>query len=191
MSEIEQGKQIELVKGELIEREPSKYTMSEAAHEQRTAIARAREENRRRMGMISKVAEISRHADLKDPESLLDCFHEYLRVAQEDGAMIGNLTAYAAMGITHQTADRWLYGMAHKDDPRYRELIYYVKNICAAYRENLGLEGKIHPALTIFWERNFDGLTNEDVVRVEHTDLLGEAKSTKEIKDKYADLPED
>lgn len=191
MSNIDDGKQIEFVKGELVEREPQKYTMSEAARDQRTAIARAREENKRRMGMIYKVAEISRHANIQDPESLLNCFHEYLRVAHEEGAMIGNLTAYAAMGITHQTADNWLYGRAHKDDPRYRDLIYYVKNICAAYRENLGLEGKIHPALTIFWERNFDGLTNEDIVRVEHTDLLGEVKSTKEIKDKYADLVEE
>ena len=191
MEELEQGKQIEFVKGELVERDPQKYNMSDAAREQRTAIARAREENRRIMGMTYKVAEIAKHADLNDPESLWACFDEYLRVAYEEGAKIGNLTAYAALGITHQTADAWYYGRVHKDDPRYRDLIYHVKSVCSAFREGLGLEGKVHPALTIFWQRNFDGLTNEDRVIVEQADPFGELKSTKEIKDKYADLAED
>lgn len=182
------SRQLELVKGEIVERTTH---LTDAELAQRKAAARAREENRRRMGMINKVAEISLHANRKDPESLLACFQEYLRVAEEEGAMIGNLTAYAAMGITRQTADEWLHGKSNKSDPRYRDLIYYVKNVCASYREYLGLEGKIHPALTIFWQRNFDGLTNEDIVRVEQTDLLGEVKSSQEIKDKYADLAED
>ena len=103
--------------------------------------------------------------------------------------MIGNLTAYAAMGISKETASAWARGL--KRDERYKKLILYVQRICAAYRESLGLEGKIHPALTIFWQRNFDGLTNEDVVSVDMNDPLGTAKSRKEIQEKYADLPED
>ena len=185
-------KQLEIVGGEIVEtEEKGKYTMSPAARDQRTKIAIAREENRRLMEMIGKVAEISRHADINNPDSLLECFHEYLRVAMEDGANIGNMTAYAAMGITHKTADNWLYGRAHKDDHRYRDLIYYVKNICAAYRENLALEGKLNPITTIFWQKNFDGLMNEGFFREEAPDPLGDIKSTQEIIDKYKDMPED
>ena len=185
-------KQLEIVKGEIVEAEDKqRYTMSPAARDQRTKIAIAREENRRMMGMINKVAEISRHANINDPETLLDCFHEYLRVAMEEGANIGNMTAYAAMGITHKTADNWLYGRAHKDDQRYRNLIYYVKNICAAYRENLALEGRLNPITTIFWQKNFDGLTNEGIFREEIPDPLGDIKSTQEIIEKYKDMPED
>lgn len=189
MSEIEQGKQIELIGGELVETEPQKYTMSDAALEQRRKASKAYQENIERMSMIRYVAEISTHADINDPESLLDCFHEYLRVAQEKGVMIGNLTAYAAMGINRDIAYKWEKG--ERRDERYKQLIMYVKRICAAYRESLGLEGKIHPALTIFWQRNFDGLTNEDIVTVDMDDPLGKAKSKKEIQEKYADLPED
>lgn len=185
---MDEGNQLELVKGEIVER-PTHLTDAELA--QRKAAARAREDNRRRMGMINKVAEIALHANKKDPESLMECFQEYLRVAEQEGAMIGNLTAYASMGITKSTAEEWLHGKVNKSDPRYRDLIYYVKNVCASYREYLGLEGKIHPALTIFWQRNFDGLTNEDIVRVEQPDLFGEVKSSDEIKEKYADLSED
>ena len=63
--------------------------------------------------------------------------------------------------------------------------------MCAAYREQLGLEGKTHPALTIFWQRNFDGLTNEDIVRVTKEDPLGVLKDANEIAEKYKDMPDD
>lgn len=185
----EQGTQIELVGGELVEQPPAKYSMTDAALEQRRKAARIHQENTERMTMIRYVAEISKTADINDPESLLDCFHQYLQVAQEQGVMIGNLTAYAAMGINRDIAYRWEKG--ERKDERYKQLILYVKRICAAYRESLGLEGKIHPALTIFWQRNFDGLTNEDMTMVDMEDPLGKAKSRQEIQQKYADMPED
>ena len=185
----EQGRQIELVQGEFVEQPPAKYKMTEEAIEQRRAAARIHHENTERMTMVRYVAEISRDANINDPESLLDCFHRYLEVAQQQGVRIGNLTAYAAMGIDDDIASRWERGI-NRDD-RYKQLIMYVKRICAAYRESLGLEGKIHPALTIFWQRNFDGLTNEDVKRVDIEDPLGRSKSKKEIQEKYADMPED
>ncbi len=185
----EQGRQIELVQGEFVEQPPAKYEMTDAAIEQRRKAARIHHENTERMTMVRYVAEISQSADINDPQSLLDCFHRYLEVAQQQGVMIGNLTAYAAMGINRDIACKWEKGVTR--DERYKKLIMYVKRICAAYRESLGLEGKIHPALTIFWQRNFDGLTNEDTVMVDMEDPLGATKSRKEIQEKYADLPED
>ena len=186
-----EGNQIELVQGEFVESPPAQYDMTDAALEQRKKAARIHHENAERMSMVRYVAEIAQHADINDPQSMLDCFHQYLDMAQKQGVMIGNLTAYAAMGISNETAQKWAKGERKGGDERYKQLILYVRRICAAYRESLGLEGKIHPALTIFWQRNFDGLTNEDMVSVEMDDPLGTAKSRREIQEKYADLPED
>ena len=55
----------------------------------------------------------------------------------------------------------------------------------------MGLEGAVHPALTIFWQRNFDGFANEDIVRVETSDALGERVDAKQIAEKYKDIPDD
>ena len=184
-------KQLQLVDGEIIETEDHKYELTDKALEQRQKAALVKKENAEMLRMVCNVGEISQKADINDPQSLLDCFHEYLNEAVKSGSRIGNMNAYAAMGITHQTADQWMYGRARRDDPRYKNLILYVKRICSAYREALSLEGKINPILTIFWQKNFDGLTNEEHTVVDFNDPLGDTKSIKEIQEKYADLPED
>ena len=116
MSKPIDGNQIELVHGELVEKEEHKYEMTDAAMEQRRKAARAKAENAEMLGMVRYVAEISQHANINDPDSLLDCFHEYLRVAQEKGARIGNLTAYAAMGINRDIAYKWEKGDRENKD---------------------------------------------------------------------------
>lgn len=188
---LDDEKQLQLVNGEIREVETQKYTMSDAALEQRRQNARRMAEDSERIAIMQKALVIGQKANREEPQTMLDCFHEYLDMARRDGHRIGNMTAYMAMGITKEDADKWYDGLRRGGDPRYRQLIGYVKMVCAAYREDLALYGKIHPALAIFWQRNFDGLTNEDILRVDTVDPLGEVKSKDEIKEKYADLPED
>lgn len=194
MGDREEEKQLELIGGEIVESDSNgKYTVTKAVIDQRTKIAIAREENKKRMGMAYRVAELGKRAaqHRDDPDYLRDCFDEYLRIAMETGSDIGNMTAYAAIGLSHQTADAWFYGRVHKDDPRYRELIYYIKSMCASYREMMAIDGRLNPLTTMFWQKNFDGLTSEGIFRTDAPDPLGDIKSTKEIMDKYKDMPED
>ena len=189
-------RQLELIGGEIVDSpDRPRYYMSEKALAQRRAAAKAsmlsKHENTERLEFMVEVAKIAKDVDKKDPESLLEAFHKYLVLSAEMGQKIGNMTAYAAMGVGRQTIDEWYHGNANAHDPRYRELAAYVKSVCAAYREQLGLDGKTHPALTIFWQRNFDGLTNEDIVRVTKEDPLGELKDAREIAEKYKDMPDD
>ena len=200
MEKLDDEKQLELVDGAIIESDipvTRKYTITPAVIKQRQAAAKAgvlqRWENAERIAFITEVGKIGlkarQHRD--DPEYLLDCFHEYLDLCESTGQRVGNLTAYSAIGVNHNTIDLWIRGDARKDDSRYRDLALYIKSICADYREMLAMENKVHPALSIFWQRNFDGLTNEERVYVEKTDLLGEIKSKKEIQEKYKDLVEE
>lgn len=185
-------KQLELYNGDIIEAEDKPvYTMSEAALAQRRENANAMKANQERLAFIAEVAKIGQKADTSDPDSMLQCFWEYLDLAAARGERIGNITAYTSMGISKRTAEYWAYGQFGGKDPRFKQLINYVQAVCAAYRETLALNNKLHPALAIFWQRNFDGLTNEDIVRLDVVDPLGEVKDKKQIKDKYQDLIED
>lgn len=188
--------QLELIGGEIVDApEKPRYFMSEKALAQRRAAANAsllaKHENTERLEFMVHVAEIAKDVDRNDPDSMLAAFHKYLILSAEWGQKVGNMTAYAAMGTNKTSIDEWYHGNSRADDPRYRELATYVKSMCAAYREQLGLDGKTHPALTIFWQRNFDGFTNEDIVRVEREDPLGILKDAKQIAEKYKDMPDD
>lgn len=188
--------QLELIGGEIVDSpDRPRYYMSEKALAQRRAAAKAsqlaKHENTERLEFMVQVAKIAEGVNKKDPDSLLEAFHKYLVLSAEMGQKIGNLTAYAAMGVNKSTVDDWYHGQDRASDPRFRELATYVKSMCAAYREQLGLDGKTHPALTIFWQRNFDGLTNEDIVRVSKEDPLGSLRDAKEIAEKYKDIPDD
>lgn len=193
---LQDDRQLELIGGEIVDSpDRPRYYMSEKALAQRRAASKAallsKHENTERLEFMVEVAKIAKDVDKKDPESLLEAFHKYLLLSAEMGQKIGNMTAYAAMGINRNTIDDWYHGQDRASDPRFRELAIYVKSMCAAYREQLGLDGKTHPALTIFWQRNFDGLTNEDIVRVTKEDPLGLLKDSREIAEKYKDMPDD
>lgn len=188
--------QLELIGGEIVDTpDKPRYFMSEKALAQRRAAAKAsqlaKHENTERLEFMVHVANIAKDVDNTDPDSMREAFYKYLVLSAEWGQKVGNLTAYAAMRTNRTSMDQWLHGQTRADDPRFKELAIEVKSMCAAYREQLGLDGKTHPALTIFWQRNFDGLTNEDIVRVERNDPLGAVKDAKQIAEKYKDMPDD
>lgn len=194
---LEDNKQLELVGGEIVatDGQRPKYYMSAAAIEQRRAAQKnaviAKLNNTERISMLEACGKMGLTANANDPEDLLNHFHAYLEMCAEHGWRVGNMTAYLAMGVSRWQIDNWCDQRFKKSDPRFKQLADYVKAVCAANREQLGLEGAVHPALTIFWQRNFDGFTNEDIVRVETSDALGERVDAKQIAEKYKDIPDD
>lgn len=146
-----------------------RYTLSAAAQKQREVaaqqtaypVAKTPEElaeNASRIEHIMKVAEIASHADRKDLLSLKSCFIEYLKLCQQDGQSVGNLGAYSAMGFgSAGDFSAW----ARSDDPERRAFVQFIKSCCAQFREGLISDGRLHPVVGIFWQRNFDGLRND------------------------------
>lgn len=194
---MEDNKQLELVGGEIVatDGQRPKYYLSAAAIEQRREAGKnsviAKLNNTERISMLEACGKMGLTANANDPEDLLNHFHAYLEMCAEQGWRVGNMTAYLAMGVSRWQIDNWCDQRFKKSDPRFKQLADYVKAVCAANREQLGLEGAVHPALTIFWQRNFDGFTNEDIVRVETSDALGERVDAKQIAEKYKDIPDD
>ena len=154
----------------------STYTVTEKALAQRKEAgikkvmpAETPEEmayNARLIEHIMRINEIATHADRHDLLSLKSCFAAYLKLCQEDGFTVNNLSAYASMGFTgFSTFDSF----SKKDDPEIREFCRWIRSTCAMFRESMVAANKLNPVIGIFWQRNFDGLRNDtEQVQVAH-----------------------
>lgn len=197
ITEIDEN-QLELIdSGEIVPAEPRTLAyLSPAQLEQRRAAGKAGAtalwDNTTRVDYIAKCCEIGSRAQ-KDRtfEGYVQAFQEYLEMSAKEGQKIGNMTAYLAMGVDRKTIENWLHGDRRGDDPRFKQLAVTVKAVCAAHREQMALAGAVHPALSIFWQKNFDGFSDDGIFRVEMVNPMGEVKDTTEIKEKYKDLIEE
>lgn len=139
-----------------------------------------------------KTYEISRNADIKDPDSLRACFIEYMKLCSQNGYKIGNLGACTAMGINPRTLAMWKDGDRREEDKRYKELAEFVLSVCAMTREQLITDQKINPVIGIFWQRNFDGLRNDtEQIQQAQGENMEENTSASEYLEKYGKLIEE
>lgn len=169
------------------------YTMSEAAIIQRKESSiiqpirypirnkEEAEENARMIDHIIKINEIATQANRDDLLSLKSCFVAYLRLCQENGFRVGNLSAYAAMGMSY----REFHSFSRRQDPEIRKFCQFVRETCAMFRETMVSENKLNPVIGIFWQRNYDGLRNDTEQIQAVNDQEDDLMSTKGYKDKY------
>ena len=122
--------------------------------------------NQKFIAAILKSRDIARDADVNNIDTLYSCLHRYLQYCFENNIKFGNMSAYAACGIDKQTVWAWESGSKRKNDPRYAEFARYVRQVCAEYREMLMSEGKLNPVTGIWWQKNYDGLTDNPTVVV-------------------------
>ena len=139
---------------------------------------------------LMAIKAISVGANLRDPDSLRDCFYQYVTFCMQNDLQITNLTAYQAMGVTASHIKDWASGKVHSKDPRYKALADEVLGFCSAYREMLMGDGKINPVLGIWWQKVYDKYTDEVRPDAEAPNLLGDVVSPGEIAEKYKNLPE-
>lgn len=140
-----------------------------------------------------KVVEISQHANISEPETLKECFMEYLQLCQSDGFRVGNMGASAALGISPKTLYAWSAGTKRSDDHRYKQLATLINSICSTSREQMINDSKINPVIGIFWQRNFDGLRN-DTEQQQDSQTINDSDnilSASEYKEKYGKLLEE
>lgn len=109
---------------------------------------------------IMQTLDIARRTNPNDIESLYSALKEYLAICMETNISVTNRSVYNALGVSEDTVRNWLHGRTHAQDPRYKEFAQLIKNVCAQYRELAGAEGKLDKTLTIWWQKAYDGFTD-------------------------------
>lgn len=157
-------------------------------------IMTANEADNARIGaLLAEVVRISRSARREDPNSLRQCFYEYVQYCIENNMRISNMTAYAAMGINNNVAKTWRNGQQRTHE--YQALIEEVDRVCGVYRDMLATENKINVAWAIFCASNYDGMMNDGGVSQAlppPPDAMGERVDSEAINAKWREaLPDE
>lgn len=127
---------------------------------------------------------IRKHSNTKSVQTMRECFDAYATLCGLTGMPMGNVAAYFCIGINKVTADMWLIGK-RGSTPERVDLIQEVKNACAMNREAMASSGLLNPILTIFWQKNFDGMRDQGAIVNDSEGLLGERQDAKRIAEKY------
>lgn len=124
--------------------------------------------------------------DYNDVDEMERRFVRYLNLCAEWDMKIGNQAAYAAIGIDKGLVWDWLN--RREANPRRTDFLKKVQTICAMYREGLMEDGKVNPVTGIFWQKNYDGMKDQqEVVLTPNTNPLGEQPNMEALKQKYLD----
>ena len=105
--------------------------------------------------------EIRKTVNLDDPSTLWNALDSYLQFCCDTGFMIGNTSLYYAVGISKETASKWSKGQRKAHNPEFKRFADMAKEICAAAREQYGIEGQVNPILTIFHQKKYDGFRDD------------------------------
>lgn len=129
---------------------------------------------------------------LDDTEAVARAIDEYFRYCIERGLRPGNLGLYAALGLSKQDVSDALRGASHKLRPSTIDLIKKAKQALATYRELLGSQGKLNPVTLIFWQKNYDGLKDQqDIVLTPNTGMQQEHTEEEIAQKVLDDIPVD
>lgn len=139
---------------------------------------------------LLEVVKIGMSVKSRNAEDMKEGLMKYLQLCQKQKRRITNMAAYTAMGINKQIA----YNIDHgkHGTPEQKQLIQFVKGLCATYREGMMVSNDINPIVGIFWQKSFDGLNELDEVNAVAMEL-NEYKAEEDadaIADKYEDLPD-
>ena len=118
-------------------------------------------------------------------------FIRYLQLCKEQNRVVTNQCAYTAMGINRQIAYDFEHGRG-ASTPEQKQLIQFVKSVCATYRESMMLTGDLNPIVGIFWQKAFDGLNEMDEVQAVAQDIndYSPDQDADTIAEKYDALPD-
>lgn len=122
--------------------------------------------------------------DHDDVEEMKRRFQHYLAKCAEWDMKIGNQAAYAAIGINKDLVYEWT--VRRQTNPRRTEFVKKVQQFCAMYREGLMEDGKVNPVTGIFWQKNYDGMKDQqEVVLTPNASPLGDRTDAEALKQKY------
>ena len=139
---------------------------------------------------VLAVKRIAEGVNRKDVEDMRNRFYNYISLCEATNMKIGNMNAYAAIGIDKVRAYYWAHGM-QGSTPERKELIAEIDSVCSGYREQLIADQQINPVTGIFWQKNYDGLRDITEHSFNVGDPLGEKRSAQEISEQYKDIIEE
>jgi len=90
---------------------------------------------------------------------------------------------YLAMGLDRRTIEGWAKG--EMGTPQQRTFGSKILQICAIYREQMMLDGGMSIIAGIFWQKNYDGMTDQPREVTEQRDPFEEVANLDELQDKY------
>lgn len=143
------------------------------------------EGNQRRIEFLLVISQLPK-ISTNDLPALRKRFYDYLDLCVKYNMKVGNMAAYAAMGVDRDTVNGWESGKRRSSQKEYQEFAREIKRVCGMYREMLMQDGAINPVTGLFWQKNYDGLQDQQEIITATKDLLGENMSRKEIEDRFS-----
>ena len=150
-----------------------------------------------RMGDEKVTAFVNYHMDMmamrqgvnkKDVNDLYNRFYNYLRYCAEHGIIPNNMNAYYAIGILREDIYKWKNGIVGSAD--HRQFAEDITSFFASIHEQGAIDGMFNPISSIFWQKAYDGLSDQPKIEVSLNNPLGETRSAEEIAKAYDDLPD-
>lgn len=146
------------------------------------------DDNTRRITFVTELAMLPR-IDTKDVSALETRLAEYLAICERHGMKVGNQAMCMALGVDVEELKRWSNGIA--PTPSIMAFAKKARSICSAFRESYMQDGKVNPVTGIFWQKNYDGLRDQQEHVVIPTNPLGEQPDPVRLQQKYLDsLPD-
>ena len=137
--------------------------------------------------IILATREIAKGADNDDINTLYGCLEQYMMFCIEHNVRITNSGAYAACGLTRNIVKEWAHGISRSANPEYKKFALFIRGVCDEYREMLMAEGKLHPVIGIWWQKNYDGFRDQPLESFED-ECERDDLTASEIAEKYAGL---
>ena len=130
--------------------------------------------------------QMGRGVDKKDVPGLYERFFRYLAYCTENNVVPNNMSAYLAIGIYKEDILRW--GKGTDGTPAHQQFARDITGFFAAVHEQGGTDGVMNPIQTIFWQKAYDGLSDQPKVEIEVRNPLGEKKSAEDIAQAYGEV---
>lgn len=124
--------------------------------------------------------------DKKDVPGLYERFGKYLAYCTEHGVVPNNMSAYLAIGVYKTDISNWSKGI--DGTPDHQRFAREVQAFFSAIHEQGGTDGVMNPIQTIFWQKAYDGLSDQPKVEIEVTNPLGEKRSAEDIAQAYGEV---
>lgn len=111
-------------------------------------------------------------------------FDNYLKKCIEFNMTPCNGTAYFAMGTSYWSFRDWLSSR----NPELQNFAEYVRSYFGSVRDQMMVDGEVHPAVGIFHQKNYDGLKDQQEYVVSANSVLGEIVTEDELARKYLEV---
>ena len=129
--------------------------------------------------------------DINNPEEVYTAIAEYFRSCVERGLRPGNMGLYARLGKSRQEINNIIHGRT-KINPAASDIIKKALSTLSQMREQYGATGKLNPVTLIFWQKNYDGLTDVQQIEVSARDTSAAEQTPEQIAAAIeADIPGD